>query len=168
MMAIDTTDVLNKWNDVSDTVINEKPIFIKENSKQMMLSSIDFLESLLYGYNFTAKNYIEDDNSITLSLNEMDLVENASTEDDAKKLLAKAILEYSENFYNEFQKWSSAPNKKSEIPYVFKALALGDVEKIQITIIKNEPSVKNSKIKELLMKDSEFKKEYDKISQTIK
>ena len=168
MIFITSTDVLNKWNEVSETVINGNPIFIKENSKQMMLLNIEFLESLLYGYNFTAKKYIEDDKSITLSLNEIDLVENASTEDDAKNFLAKAILEYAENFYSEFQTWSSAPNKKSEIPYVFKALALGDVEKIQIIIIQNEPSVKNTKIKELLMEDPEFKKEYDKISKTIK
>lgn len=168
MVIMNSADVLNKWNEISETVINEKPIFIKDNSKQMFLSNIEFLETLLSIYAFTAKKYIEDDGSITLSLNEMDLVENASTEDDARKLLAKAILEYAENFYDEFQIWSSASKRKSEIPYVFKALVLGDAEKIQIIIKKNEASVKNSEIKELLMEDPEFKKEYDKISQTIK
>ena len=47
------------------------------------------------------------------------------------EILAKSILEYSVDFYNDFNLYSNAPNKSDEIPYVFKALALDDVEKIK-------------------------------------
>ena len=96
----------------------------------MMLSNMDFISTLLSGYEFSAKEFVEDDGSVTLSLNEIDLVENAPTEKEAISILANSILEYAVDYYNEFQLWSSAPNKKSEIPYVFKALILDDTTKI--------------------------------------
>lgn len=84
---------------------------------------------ILSAYEFTASKYIEDDGSVTLSLNEIDLAENAETEDLAKKKLAGSIIEYAEDFYNDFNYWSIAPNRKSHIPFVFKALIIDDVDK---------------------------------------
>ena len=79
---------------------------------------------------FTAVKFVEDDGSITLSLNELDLVENAPTEYEAKLALGKSILEYANAFYKEFELWSNAPNRKNHIPYVLKALNYDNVEKI--------------------------------------
>ena len=78
--------------------------------------------------------YIEDDGSVTLFLNEIPLVENAATEEEAIEVLANSILEYAVEFYDNFNLWASAPNKKSEIPYVFKALILDDISKIGAVI----------------------------------
>ena len=60
----------------------------------------------------------------------MDLVANGITEKDAKQNLAGEISEYAEEFYEDFHYWSSTPNRKKHIPYVFKALILDDIEKI--------------------------------------
>ena len=49
---------------------------------------------------------------------------------EARMKLAASILEYAEDYYNDFSYWSSAPNRKSHIPYVFKALFIGDIQKI--------------------------------------
>ena len=130
MLTINATDVRKNWSEVSESVIREKPRFIKKTRDYMMLSNMEFVKSLLLGYEFSAKKFIEDDGSITLSLNEIALVENAPTEDEAIDALSKSILEYAVDFYNDFNFWSSASNKKSEIPYVFKALVLDDTTKI--------------------------------------
>jgi len=130
MLTMNATDVRKNWSEVSDSVIREKPTFIKKTRDYMMLSNMEFVSTLLSGYEYSAKEYIEDDGSITLSLNEISLVENAATKKEAIVLLSNAILEYAVDFYNEFQLYSNAPNKKSEIPYVFKALILDDAEKI--------------------------------------
>ncbi len=45
----------------------------------MMLSNMEFISSLLLGYEYSAKKFIEDDGSVTLSLNEIDLMGNAPT-----------------------------------------------------------------------------------------
>ena len=52
---------------------------------------------------------LEDDVSVTLLLDELDLVENGSNEFDAKYALAKSILEYAEDFYDNFYLYSLAP-----------------------------------------------------------
>lgn len=130
MLAVNATDVRKNWSEVSESVIREKPKFIKKTRDYMMLSNMDFVITLLSGYEFSANKFVEEDGSITLSLNEIDLVENAPTEKEAISTLANAILEYATDFYNEFHLWASAPNKKCEIPYVFKALILDDTAKI--------------------------------------
>lgn len=130
MLTMNATEVRKNWSEVSESVIREKPKFIKKTRDYMMLSNMDFINTLLSGYEFSAKKYIEEDGSVTLSLNEIALVENAPTEEEAIRLLSNSILEYAVDFYNDFNFWASAPNKKSEIPYVFKALALDDAEKI--------------------------------------
>ena len=62
---------------------------------------------------------------------EIDLIVNAETEEEAITKLAEEILEYAEDFYNEFNVWSIAPNRKAHIPYVFKVLILDDIKKVE-------------------------------------
>lgn len=81
-------------------------------------------------YHFSAKKYIEDDGSITLSLTEIDLVENGKDEQEARLNMGKDILEYALDYYNEYERYSYSPNRKKHIPYIFKALILDNPEKI--------------------------------------
>lgn len=130
MIPLNSTDVRNDWSSVVDSVIREKPKFIKRTRDCMFLSDIKVMEAMLSAYTFTAEQYTEEDGSVTLSLNEIDLVENGKDYDEAKMKLSKAIIDYSEDYYNEFPMWSSAPNRKTHIPYVFKALIIDDINKI--------------------------------------
>ena len=74
--------------------------------------------------------YPEKDGSITLSLNEIDLVENGKDEAEARLNLGKSILEYAMDYYNEYETYSHSPNRKGHIPYIFKALIIDDPQKI--------------------------------------
>ncbi len=130
MFTLNATDVRRDWSAVLDSAIREKPQFIKRTRDFMVLADIKFLENLLLAYRFTADRFQEEDGSITLSLNEIDLLENAKTEKEARELLGKSILSYAEDFYNEFTLWSIAPNRKSHIPYVLKALIIDNAGKI--------------------------------------
>ena len=94
-----------------------------------IISDINIVENLLEAYKFTARKYVEEDGSITLGLNEIDLAENGKDEEEAVKLMAEAILEYSEDYYNDFDFWAKGW-RKAHIPYVLKALILNDTEKI--------------------------------------
>ena len=79
---------------------------------------------------FKCKKYVEEDGTITLSSDVLDAVENAATEQEAKIELAKSILDYAKDFYEEFDYWSSAPNRKGHVLYVLKAILLNDINKI--------------------------------------
>ena len=128
--VMNATDVRKDWSTVVDTTVRVKPQFFKRTRDYVFLSDLHFMEEFLAGYSYSAIRMDEDDGSVTLALNELDLVENGKDEEEARSKLAAAILEYAEDFYNDFSYWGSAPNRKSHIPYVFKALFIGDTEKI--------------------------------------
>ena len=130
MLMEKATTVRKEWSAVCDSVIHNKPKFIKRTRDKMWLSNLETVSEILEAYQFTAKKFIEEDNSVTLSLNEMDLVENGKDEQEARLNLANAILEYSMEYYNEYEMYSHSPNRKKHIPYIFKALIIDNSEKI--------------------------------------
>ena len=129
MVAINATTARNEWSSLVESVIREKPAIIKRTRDYLFFSNMNVLENILAAYSFNAQTLIENDGSVTISLDEFDLVENASDIQSAIFKLSKAILEYSEDYYKEFAFWSRG-DRKAHIPYVFKALILSDVNKI--------------------------------------
>lgn len=69
----------------------------------MWFSDLETISEFLEAYHFSAMKYIEDDGSVTLSLNEIDLVENGKDEREARLNMGKAILEYALNYYDEYE-----------------------------------------------------------------
>ena len=132
MLVMNATDVRKDWSAVIDSVVREKPKFIKRTRDYMILANIKTLESILDTYTFTADEYVEENGSITLSLAELPLVENGRDKEEAVSNLANGILEYAEIFYEYFDRFAA---NESDIPYVFKALLLNDAEKIGGLII---------------------------------
>lgn len=135
MIMINATDVRKEWSSVVDKVVRDKPQFIKRTRDRMWLSNLATMEEILSAYQFTAEKFIEEDDSVTLSLNEIDLVENASSEKAARRLMAYAIMDYASDFYKDYSYWSSASNRRGHIPYIFKALIMDDVDRLGESII---------------------------------
>ena len=129
MIAMNATDVRKEWSAVVDSVIREKPKFIKRTRDYLFLSDLKVIETMLEAYKFTADEYIEDDGSVTLSLVEIDLVDNGKTKEEAIHNLADYILNYAEDYYEEFNFWAKG-ERVLHIPYILKALLLNDVKKI--------------------------------------
>lgn len=130
MLMEKATTVRKEWSAVCDSVIHNKPKFIKRTRDKMWFSNLETMSEILEAYQFTAKKFIEEDGFVTLSLNEIDLVENGKDEQEARLNLANAILEYSMEYYNEYEMYSHSPNRKKHIPYIFKALIIDNSEKI--------------------------------------
>lgn len=129
MITMSATQVRKEWSSVVDSVLREKPTFIKRTRDYMFLSDFNILEEILSTYKFHAEIFTEDDGTITISLDEIDLVENDIDEDKALSKMAHAILEYSNDYYKDFTYWARG-DRKSHIPFVFKSLLLNDVLKI--------------------------------------
>jgi len=127
--------VRSNWSETCDSVIREKPKFIKRTRDCLWLSSIETMSNILQGYKFTADKYTEEDGSVTLSLNEMDIVENGQNEHDAVKKLSESILEYANEYYDEYELYSRSSNRKGHLPYVVKALIMDDVDMIGEEIV---------------------------------
>ncbi len=95
MLMEQATAVRREWSAVCGSVIHEKPKFIKRTRDKMWFSNLDTMSEILQAYQFSAIKYREDDGSVTLSLNEIDLIENGADERKARRKLGEAILEYS-------------------------------------------------------------------------
>ena len=87
--------------------------------------------ALLQDCVYTATVYKEADGTFTVFSNEMDLAENAATEEEATARLCASILEYAEEYYENYEMYSRAPNRRPHIPYILKALLLADPKKIE-------------------------------------
>lgn len=105
---------------------------IKRTRDKMWLSSLEIMLDILEAYQFTAVRYIEDDRSITLSLNEIDIIENGKDDKEVRLKIGKAIWEYSTEYYNEYEMYCRGPNRKKHVPYIFKALIISCPEKRDI------------------------------------
>mgnify|MGYP003448895630 FL=1 len=130
MLMEQATTVRKEWSSVCDSVIHDKPKFIKRTRDKMWFSNLETMSEILEAYHFSADRFVEADGTVTLSLNEIDLIENGCTESEARELLGKSILEYSAEYYNEYSLYSRSPNRKGHIPYIFKALIKNDPKKI--------------------------------------
>ncbi|MCD7884669.1 MAG: hypothetical protein LUI87_13335 [Lachnospiraceae bacterium] len=126
MLMEQATDVRKQWSAICDSVIHDKPKFIKRTRDRMWFSNLETMSEILAAYHFTAQKFIEEDGSVTLSLNEIDLVENGSDEQAARLAMGNAILEYSEEYYSDYEMYSHSPNRKKHVPYIFKALIMDD------------------------------------------
>jgi hypothetical protein len=127
---MNATDVRNEWSSVIDSVVREKPKFIKRTRDRLLLADFKVIEGMLEAYKFNAQEFIEDDGSVTLSLDEIDLVENGKTKEEAILNLAKDILTYAEHYLELFERWFNSFNRREHLPYVIKTLMLNDVKKI--------------------------------------
>ena len=135
MLTLSATDVRKEWSSVVDGVVRERPVLVKRTRDKIWLSDVETMTEILNAYQFTAVRFVEDDQSITLSLNEIDLIENAATEMEARMVLAHAIMEYATEYYEHYAVYSKAPNRKGHIPYVFKALLSEDTQSLGENIL---------------------------------
>lgn len=135
MLAMNSTDVRKEWSSVVDSVIREKPAFIKRTRDYMMLCSTEMIAQLVSGVSIYAEQFTEDDGSMTLSAWDMDIVSHGTDLESAKRELAKDIIEYAEEYYAEFEAYSRAPNRKNHLPYVIKALIAKSPEELEGAIV---------------------------------
>jgi len=138
MIAVNATDVRKTFSLFIDRAVREKPVFIRRTRDTLILARLDFLSALVDNCVFTAERFVESDGSITLSLDQIDIVANAPTETEAITELANDLQEYAMDYYDHYSEWSVAPNRKSHLPYVIKLLITNDLLAIEKMISIND------------------------------
>lgn len=73
-----------------------KPAIIQRAGDTMVLCFTRTLVQLMARVNYMADLYTEADGSMTISMDDMGLVVNAPTEEQAKKALCREIMEYAQ------------------------------------------------------------------------
>ena len=73
---------------------------------------------------FQVTVYTEDDGSITLSMDDMDLVVNASSKEAAIKTLCRDMVKHAEEYRKAFAMYSAAPSRAAHAPLVKEILSV--------------------------------------------
>ena len=105
MLTMSATEVRKDWSRVLDSVTRRRPAFIKRTHDNVVLASTESLSAMLSDVRYEANIFQEDDGSITLSLDALDLVVNEKSLESAKKSLANDIEEYAEEYYANYESY---------------------------------------------------------------
>ncbi len=135
MLVVNATDVRKDFGRYIDEIVRTKPIFIKRSRDYFMGISIDMAKELVKDVIFTADKYIEDDDSVTLSLHDFDIVVNGKDESSALDSLIKDIREYALEFYEDMEFWASDINRRKQLKKILKVLLTNDNEELKESIV---------------------------------
>ena len=125
-LLLKSTDVRKNWSQFMDEVKWVKPAFIMRNRDKIAVLSGELLEFILKEYKLTVNVFMEEDGSCTGSFNEIDLASNSSDLETLKVKLAQELMEYAEEYMNEFKLYFNSPNRKNHFPYIYRVLLAGN------------------------------------------
>ncbi|NLJ72357.1 MAG: hypothetical protein GX333_05040 [Syntrophomonadaceae bacterium] len=130
MQTINATDVRREFSQFIDTVVREKPVVVKRNRDYILSISLEQTVNLLANYRFHMNLFSEENGSITASLNELDLIINTTDRNNLKNLMAQEILDYAEDYFEQFSLYYNSTNRQKQFPYVLKAILADNLEEI--------------------------------------
>lgn len=125
-LLLKSTDVRKNWSQFMDEVKWVKPAFIMRNRDKIAVLSGELLEFILKEYKLTVNVFMEEDGSCTGSFNEIDITTNSPDLETLKVKLAQELIEYAEEYMNEFKLYFSSPNRKNHFPYIYRVLLAGN------------------------------------------
>ena len=131
MQTIPSTDIRNNFSCAIDKAIREKPVAFKRNRDKLMLLSYEQVIGLLKGYSFKPVYIAEEDGSITATLEGFDLVINAASRAQAITGLAKELIEYAQEYYDQFQLYFASNNRQQHYPYILRVLLSEDLDEVK-------------------------------------
>lgn len=135
MLIINATDVRKDFGRYIDKIVRSKPIFVKRSRDYFMGISIEMAKELVRDVVFSVDEYIEEDGSVTLSLNEFDIVVNEKNKVAAMDSLIKDLREYALEYYENMEFWASDINRKKQMKKILKVLLISDDKEIKESFV---------------------------------
>lgn len=132
--TLNATDVRKNWGQFNDDVIREGPRFVKRNRDEWVALSFDHLKVGFSTFTFDSTFFQEEDGTVTVTINGFDLVENGDTEDEALDLIVDELIEYANEYQDNFKLYFNAPNRRDQFPYIMNVLAQDNTEDIKSLI----------------------------------
>jgi len=128
MQTVNATEVRNNFSYYIDTVIREKPIAVKRNRDVLLLFSDQMVKDLLQDLTIQAELTMEDGVIVGTVF---DLVVCGESKQEVIQKLAEDLLEYAQDYVNDFKLFYNAPNRKDHYPYVLRILLSSTIEEIK-------------------------------------
>jgi len=127
------TEARNQFSTLYDSVFNSfNPAIVKrKQTEQVAMLRVDLLKMVLEDYKLNPEVIQEDDGSITLALDSLDIYANNTTLDLAVKDLVEDLKIYAQDYLDRSQLFFHAPNRKPHFPYVLRILLCDNDEEIR-------------------------------------
>jgi hypothetical protein len=127
------TEARNQFSTLFDSVFNlYNPAIVKrKQTEQVAMLRVDLLKMVLEDYKLNPEIIQEDDGSITLALDSLELYSNNTTLDLAIKDLIEDLKIYAQDYLDRSQLFIHAPNRKHHFPYVLRISLCGNNEEIR-------------------------------------
>lgn len=135
MLAVNSSVVRKNWSQMLDLAIREKPVLMRRNRDYTILCSAETIAMLVDDALLPVNQFMEEDGSVTLSAEQLDLVVCEPDLASAKRAMASAWVEYAEDYFKEFQLYSHAPNRKGHLSLVMKALTVQSPKELEGAIL---------------------------------
>ncbi|HUW63284.1 MAG TPA: exoribonuclease R [Spirochaetia bacterium] len=108
------------------------PALIKRRQAQeILVIRRDLQQDILAAYKFRPEVSPEEDGSVTLSLDELDLAVNAPTIEEAADQLTQEIKIYAQDYLDRLQLFINSTNRKAHFPYMLRTWLCNTDEEIK-------------------------------------
>jgi len=131
MSTINATDARKNWGQFNDDVVRKGPRFVKRSRDTWAALSAEHLEAALASFTFKAILHHEEDGTVTATLDGFDIVENGDTKEEAIDLIADELMEYANEYQDNFNLYFHSPNRRDHFPYIMHVLAQEDIEEVK-------------------------------------
>lgn len=117
------------WHGSLPAIINRR------RAEEVLILRRDLQEYILQTYTLKPEVLPEDDSSITVALNEIDIAVNAPTLDEALNELVKELKIYAEDYRNQLQLFLHAPNRRGHFPYMLRVWLCDSEQEIKSLLV---------------------------------
>ncbi|MGB9887398.1 MAG: exoribonuclease R [Moorellales bacterium] len=116
------SEARRQFSALYDSIYNAlRPAVVRRGrDEEVLLLRKDMLGSLLERFPFRVELLREDDGSVTLALDQLDLAVNAGSLDEAVKELVKELRMYAQDYLERAPLFLNAPNRRAHLPYVLR------------------------------------------------
>jgi len=130
-VVLNATDVRKHWSQFNDDVVHDGPRFVKRNRDRWAALSFDHLKEAFSEYTFGAVYFVEEDGSVTVSLKDFDIVENADSKEEAIDLLADELIEYTYEYMDNFKLYFNSSNRRNHFKFIMNVLIQVNEENVK-------------------------------------
>ncbi|MCG9968980.1 exoribonuclease R [Pelotomaculum terephthalicicum JT] len=106
----------NVWHRYLPVIINRR------QNEEVLLLRRELQQDILKAYLLKPEILPEEDGSLTVALNEIDIAVNATNLGEAVDELVKEMMIYAQDYLDRLQLFLNAPNRKTHFPYIMRIL----------------------------------------------
>lgn len=130
MQVLNANDIMNDFGSFVDKVIIEKPIVFKQNQNYVLSISRELVMSVFADKAFSPL-FTEEEGIITATLKDFDFVVQGRSRDEVMTKLTVELIDYTQDYFNDFQLYYYSPNRQKHFPYIIKVLMSDSFKQVE-------------------------------------